>query len=49
MITYLKRLTDERDSLSKAATEVAEKAATEDRDLTDTEKNSLTAWEAAVC
>ena len=45
MITYLKRLTDERDSLSKAATEVAEKAATEDRDLTDTEKSSLSAWE----
>ena len=45
MITYLKRLTDERDSLSKAATETAEKAATEDRDLTDTEKSSLSAWE----
>ena len=44
MITYLKRLTDERDSLTAAATDLAEKAATEERDLTDTEKASMTAW-----
>ena len=45
MITYLQRLVDERDSLSKAATDTAEKAATEERDLTDTEQSSLKAWE----
>ena len=45
MITYLKRLVDERDSLSKAATDTAEKAASEDRDLTDTEQSSLKAWD----
>ena len=44
MITYLKKLTDERDSLTSAATDLTEKAATEERDLTDTEKASLTAW-----
>ena len=44
MITYLKRLVDERDSLSKAAIDTAEKAAADDRDLTDTEQASLAAW-----
>lgn len=45
MITYLKKLTDERDSLTTAATDLAEKAASEERDLTDTEQASLTAWQ----
>ena len=48
MITYLKKLTDERDSLTAAATDLAEKAANEERDLTDTEKASLTAWSDPV-
>lgn len=41
----MQRLVDERDSLSKAATETANKAAAEDRDLTETEQSSLAAWE----
>jgi HK97 family phage major capsid protein len=45
VITYLQRLTSERDSLTQAATQLAEKAATEDRDLTDTEQTSLKEWE----
>jgi HK97 family phage major capsid protein len=45
MITYLKRLMDERDSLTQSATALAERAASEDRDLTDTEKQSLAGWE----
>jgi HK97 family phage major capsid protein len=46
MITYLKRLMDERDSLTQSATALAERAANEDRDLTDTEKQSLAGWES---
>jgi HK97 family phage major capsid protein len=45
MLTYLRRLTDERDSLTQSATDLAEHAATEERDLTDTERASLTAWQ----
>ena len=45
MITYLNRLTGERDSLTQAATELAERAAREDRDLTDTEQSSMTGWQ----
>lgn len=45
MITYLSRLTGERDSLTQAATDVAERAAAEDRDVTDTEAASLRAWQ----
>lgn len=45
MITYLARLTTERDSLTQAATELAERAATEDRDLSTTEQDSLRAWQ----
>jgi HK97 family phage major capsid protein len=45
MITYLARLTGERDTLTQAATDTAEKAAREDRDLTDTEQQSLRAWQ----
>jgi len=44
MITYLSRLTSERDSLTQAATDLAAKAADEDRDLTDTEQSSMKAW-----
>jgi HK97 family phage major capsid protein len=42
MLTYLRRLTDERDSLTQTATSVTDRAAAEDRDLTDTERASLT-------
>lgn len=41
MITYLKKLQDERDQLTAHATSIAEKAAAEERDLTDTEQNTL--------
>jgi len=44
MITYLTRLTTERDSLTQAATDLADKAAREDRDLTDTEQTSMRQW-----
>jgi HK97 family phage major capsid protein len=44
MITYLSRLTHERDSLTEAATDLTNKAATEERDLTETEKQSLGQW-----
>ena len=44
MLTYLSRLTNERDSLTQAATDVTEKAAREERDVTDTERTSLTNW-----
>ena len=44
MITYLKKLTEERDSLTASATSLTEKAAAEERDLTDTEKRVMTAW-----
>jgi HK97 family phage major capsid protein len=45
MITYLSRLTAERDSLTEMATTLAETATTEDRDLTDTERGSLAQWQ----
>jgi hypothetical protein len=45
MHTYLQRLTDERDSLTRAGTELAERAAGEDRDFTDTEQTSLRSWQ----
>lgn len=45
MITYLQRLTDERDRLTQAATELAERAADDERDLSDTERDSMTSWQ----
>jgi hypothetical protein len=48
MLTYLRRLTDERDSLTQSATDLADHAATEERDLTDTERASLTSWQTAM-
>lgn len=45
MLTYLRRLTDERDSLTQAATDLADRAATEERDLTDTETTSMRSWQ----
>ena len=41
MLTYLRQLTAERDSLTAAATSLADTAATEGRDLTETESASL--------
>lgn len=41
MITYLKRLLDERDSLTTSANSITDKAAADERDLTDTERASL--------
>ena len=41
MLTYLRQLTAERDSLTATATALAETAATEGRDLTETEAASL--------
>jgi HK97 family phage major capsid protein len=45
MLTYLRRLTDERDSLTQSATDLTEQAARDERDLTETERASLTAWQ----
>lgn len=45
MITYLKRLHDERTTLTDLAIRTTETAAAEDRDVTDTERQSLTEWE----
>ncbi|MET0767370.1 MAG: phage major capsid protein [Aeromicrobium sp.] len=45
MITYLTRLTSERDSLTEAATELATRAASEERDLSETEQTSMRAWQ----
>lgn len=45
MLTYLQRLASERDSLTGAATELADRAATEDRDLSSTEADSMRAWQ----
>ena len=42
MLTYLSRLTAERDSLTQAATDITERAARDERDVTDTERQSLT-------
>ena len=44
MLTYLSRLTAERDSLTQAATDLTERAARDERDVTDTERTSLTGW-----
>jgi Phage capsid family len=44
VLTYLSRLTAERDSLTQAATDVTEKAARDERDVTDTERTSLANW-----
>ena len=41
MLTYLSRLTAERDSLTQAATDITERAARDERDVTDTERQSL--------
>lgn len=46
MHTYIKRLLDERDSLTQTATGITEAAAREERDLTDTEQASLAAMQA---
>lgn len=46
MITYLSRLTRERDSLTESATNLAETAAREERDLSSTEQDSLRSWQA---
>ena len=45
MLTYAKRLVDERDHLTEMANTTADRAATEDRDLTDTERDSLKSWQ----
>jgi HK97 family phage major capsid protein len=45
MLTYLRNLVTERDSLTANATGLAEKAAAEDRDLTDTEQASMRSWQ----
>jgi HK97 family phage major capsid protein len=41
MLTYLRRLVDERTSLTEVATRMADTAGTENRDLTDTERSQL--------
>jgi hypothetical protein len=45
MLTYLTRLTDERDRLTAHATALTEQAARDDRDLTDTERQTLATME----
>lgn len=45
MITYLSRLTSERDSLTQSATQLSEKAVSEERDLTPPEQESMRAWQ----
>lgn len=45
MLTYAKRLVDERDHLTEMANTTADRAASEDRDLTDTERGSLKSWQ----
>lgn len=45
MLTYLRRLVDERTSLTEIATRMADTAATEDRDLTEPERAELTRME----
>jgi Phage capsid family len=44
MLTYVRQLTDERESLTASATSLTEGAATEGRDLTETEQASLKSW-----
>jgi HK97 family phage major capsid protein len=41
MLTYLQRLTDERDSLTASATSITDQAAADGRDLSDTETASI--------
>lgn len=41
MLTYLRRLVDERNSLTDLITQVGERAATDDRDLTESEREQL--------
>src|SRR4029077_8338928 len=41
MHAYLKRLVDERNTLTELVTRTADKAATEDRELTDSEKSQI--------
>lgn len=48
MLTYLSRLTTERDSLTQAANDLTERAARDERDVTETERASLTSM-AARC
>jgi hypothetical protein len=48
MLTYLTRLTAERDSLTQAANDITERAARDERDVTETERQSL-ATMAARC
>jgi Phage capsid family len=43
MLNYLKRLQDERDSLTQTATTITETAAAEERDVTETERASISA------
>lgn len=45
MLTYAKRLVEERDHLTEMANTTAERAAAEDRDLTDTERASIQSWQ----
>ena len=45
MLTYVRQLTDERESLTASATGLADAAATDGRDLTDTEQASLSAMQ----
>jgi hypothetical protein len=44
MLTYVRQLTDERESLTQSATTLADTAAGESRDLTDTEQASIRSW-----
>ena len=44
MLTYVRQLTTERESLTASATSLTEAAATEARDLTETEQASLQSW-----
>jgi HK97 family phage major capsid protein len=46
MLTYLKRLVDERTNLTEIQTRMADSAATEDRDLTDTERAEISNMQA---
>jgi Phage capsid family len=44
MLTYVRQLTTERESLTASATSLTDAAATEARDLTETEQASLRSW-----
>src|SRR4051812_27635604 len=46
MIEYLRRLVDERTTLTEAMTGVADTAAREERDMTDTERTTVTNMQA---